>query len=532
MQSGAPPILKTPGSWEDVLSLNKESPAARALGAYLRRQRWYRDKARTRATTLVVDVIPLAQEVRLLIIQIEFASGEPSCYCVPIAFGACEQAPAMTIAEVHAAEARGFLTDATNRSEVPDALFQAIVGSRRLSGMSLEVVGLREPILRGAPRYASSEWRLLAAEQSNTCYVMGDKFILKLLRKVETGQSQEVEILRHLTAAQFAHAPRLLGHLELHGQAKPASSLGILQEFVEHRADAFLLSVQAAESFYEKATTWGGAPPSPQTTILELRDVAPPSQLEAILGDFVPSLALLGQRVAELHVALAASNQPEFLREPLDATSQRALSESLAELAERAFQGIRASHGEFRREDRELALAVLRDQAALRLKLREICNSPVVGTRIRVHGDLHLGQVLSTGRDFVILDFEGEPARSPAQRCAKRSPMADVAGMLRSLAYAAHAGAMPEGMDFIRAADSDLRSRLTEVWQKWAGAWFLRGYLQSMAGTELLPPDREQLQRLLDVHLLEKTLYETVYELENRPAWIGIPLGALRSLSR
>jgi maltose alpha-D-glucosyltransferase/alpha-amylase len=152
------------------------------------------------------------------------------------------------------------------------------------------------------------------------------------------------------------------------------------------------------------------------------------------------------------------------------------------------------------------------------------------GSRIRVHGDLHLGQILHTGKDFVILDFEGEPARTRSHRRGRRSPMADVAGMIRSFHYAAHAGMKDDHTSVVRESDRAQLEAWADVWQSWTGASYLRGYLQGMQGSGLLPDSMADRVLLLETYTMEKALYELAYELDNRPSWVATPLRGLLSI--
>ncbi len=524
------PILRTQGAWEGVLSTTKNAPIARALGAFMPEQRWYRDKTRAIKSVTVEDAIPLAKAVRLVVALVEFSSGEPSHYCIPVAFEVREDEPETAIAQLRAKGTSGYLTDAAKYSEVASALLKAITKGGRLRGRSMEIVGHPASGFGKGAAKDTLEGKLLGAEQTNTSYLYGKQFVLKLLRKVEPGQSQELEVLSHLSTNTFSHYPNLLGHLDINGETGSTGTLGILQEFVENQGDAWRLAVDAVAQFYEEAATLGPAPPLPKEPLLELRDVSPPPELEAMLGAFVPSMELLGQRTAELHVALSAADDPEFRRDTFGALSKRAFYQSIRNLAARAFDGIKAAQKSLPEEDRLLAQAALRAEKSIRARMSLIRERPLAGARIRVHGDFHLGQVLHTGKDFIILDYEGEPARSPSHRRGKRSPIADVAGMLRSFHYAAHAGMKDDHIGVVREADHEVLSGWAEVWQVWVGARFLRGYFRTIARAELLPTDSEELRLLLDAYLMEKALYEVAYELENRPSWVGIPLRALIGL--
>lgn len=524
-------ILEIQGSWGRFLSLPKDSPVARALAEYMPRQRWYRDKTRAQKSVWIEDVIPLAPAIHLLMVRVEFVVGEPSDYCVPISFRENECEPSITIAEVRATDGFGFVTDATGDAELWVALLSVFEAGGRAQGHSTEIVGWQTPLPKFGLADASPVGRLLGADQTNTSYVYDERFVLKLLRKLEPGQSQEIEVLKQLGKTSFAHVPRLLGYLEVRGLRSVAGSLGIIQEFVANQGDVWQLALDAVSDFHRRAASLARAPAFSRAKPLEISGCGEPPETEELLGAFAFQMDLLGQRTAELHIALAASDEPEFRQVPYDAPSTRDFYQSLRKLAKRAFTAIRASENSLTEEDREVTQALLRRERALLARLFRIRDCSLSGSRIRVHGDLHLGQVLYTGRDFVFVDFEGEPARSPSQRREKRSPLADVAGMLRSFHYAACSVSAALYGDSVREEERKLIQDVFEFWQDRIGARYLRGYLRTVARAKLLPEESEALKLLLDAYLMEKALYEVVYELENRPAWVGIPLRALLSLA-
>jgi maltose alpha-D-glucosyltransferase/alpha-amylase len=242
----------------------------------------------------------------------------------------------------------------------------------------------------------------------------------------------------------------------------------------------------------------------------------------------------LGERTAELHLALgSAPDDPAFAPEPFSTLYQRSLYQSMRTAAGRTLllleQRLPELAGEVR-SDAEWTLAA-RDRILARFAA--LLERKIEAVRIRCHGDYHLGQVLYTGRDFVILDFEGEPARPISERRLKRTPLRDVAGMLRSFHYAAHAALFEEakrGLAFEPALPG--LERALQSWERWASAVFLRAYLDRAraGGAGFLPAAREELALLLEVNLLEKAVYELGYELNNRPAWVRIPLAGIRQV--
>lgn len=529
-------------TWHALLetgpALSHKSPLASVLCSYIRQQRWYRDKSSRHEEVAVVEVVPLAQSVHLLVVRMTFSEGEASEYCVPVVFfkasasGENEAPPEhAVIAGVRAEGASGFLLDATNSPLVPTTLLETILNRRQISGKESALVGRPEAELAPEQRGVTRDVRPLSGEQSNTNYQFEEKYLLKLLRKLEPGTSLEIEILGHLARVCFPNAPRLLGTLELRSKSGASSSVGILQAFVQNQGDAWRLANESAALFVRTLERKGALPALPKMSVFDAQEASPPPELSASENEFFPRMELLGQRTAELHRALCFPEVPDFRPETWGEQARCAHFQTLMDLATRTFFLIRRSQDRLAPQDAELARAVLGTEQILKDKIRAIFEGQLSGALIRVHGDLHLGQVLVTADDFVFVDFEGEPARPVADRKRKRSPLADVAGMLRSFHYAAHSQFLGPDNGDLNGVNGKVARDRAEVWQFWVGARFLKGYLNEISSTGLLPSEPQEVQRLLEGHLLEKTLYEVVYELANRPAWVGIPLRALVSLN-
>ena len=392
--------------------------------------------------------------------------------------------------------------------------------------------------------------RLGSAEQSNTSILYGREFFLKLFRKLEPGENPDVEIGRFLTeVAHFPYIPPFLGEISLTLANTEKTTLALLQGLVTDARDGWEWFLdQIAEIFAHAAELSPPLEPSLEPSDPGVhREKMPP----AIFKPSRPSLdaaGLLGRRTAELHIALAAPTENEaFSAEPFT-------RDDLARDAERIEAQIKSALDLLRLEISRLD-EVAADAAALllsrRLELisraRAIASLPPGGKRIRIHGDFHLGQTLRTRGgigdaaarkgaepgDFVFLDFEGEPARPLAERRRKQSPLKDVAGMMRSFSYAAHFALNR----FLEAAGEnnvkirpDLLRAWASSWQTEASAQFLGGYRSAMGDCPGVLPAPERAQTLLDAYLLEKALYELVYELNNRPAWVGIPISGILSL--
>jgi maltose alpha-D-glucosyltransferase/alpha-amylase len=238
-------------------------------------------------------------------------------------------------------------------------------------------------------------------------------------------------------------------------------------------------------------------------------------------------MRLLGTRTAELHRVLASSDDPLFAPEPYDIMHQQSIYGSAVAHAARTFDLLRARRGKLPAELVPLADDALAREAQLDRALAQVTHRRIDVVRTRLHGDYHLGQVLWTGDDFVIIDFEGEPGRPLSQRRFKRAALRDVAGMIRSLHYAS-AAALRNGKH--RPEDRAILAPWSRAWSEWMSAAFLAGYLEVVQGSRVIPSKEPDLQLLLDFFLLEKCVYEIGYELDNRPDWVEIPLRGLLAL--
>jgi maltose alpha-D-glucosyltransferase/alpha-amylase len=225
-----------------------------------------------------------------------------------------------------------------------------------------------------------------------------------------------------------------------------------------------------------------------------------------------------------MHIALAADpNNPAFAPEPYTPDYQRAMHDSMSGLVSQAFGLLRGRAGALPVEARDEAAALISREADVQGRFQPLLERPIDAVKTRVHGDYHLGQVLFTGSDFMIIDFEGEPVRSLTERRLKHSPLKDVSGMLRSFHYAAYSGLFDHRKGGSTESNAALE-QMADAWQLWVSSTYLREYLQTAGNARFLPQNRGDLQIVLDAYLLEKAVYELIYELSNRPNWVAIPL--------
>jgi maltose alpha-D-glucosyltransferase/alpha-amylase len=268
----------------------------------------------------------------------------------------------------------------------------------------------------------------------------------------------------------------------------------------------------------------------PEKHVVDLADEEIPPQAQEIIGPYLPAAALLGQRTAELHVALASDNSdPDFAPETYTVQYRQSLYQSMRSLASKAFEILRERVEQLPENARHEATEVLAAEHRILARFRAVLDKKITALRLRVHGDYHLGQVLYTGKDFVIIDFEGEPARPISERRLKRSALRDIAGMLRSFGYAANFALRS---DTFRPEDRPALERWGRCWQLWVSVAFLKSYLTGAAQGNFLPKTRDEMKLLLDLFALEKAIYELAYELNNRPDWVDVPLQGIRDIMR
>jgi maltokinase len=445
-----------------------------ALEDWVVPQRWFGSKAREVVQLGVLDVVPLRFEPQLLVsvmVEARFAPGTHEVYQVPLAVRSAEEGFAESVIN----EAGGLtFYDALADPEQALALLELMRANARLESEHAVsefnwVEGTRDP----GP---SAVVRPMGAEQSNSSLVFDEALALKLYRRIEAGINPELELLRFLTERGFESVPALAGWYEYTGRLMEAT-LGVMQEFLPGARDGWELALEEL----------GSRPDA-----------------------FLQRVRALGEVTGRMHTALGSdSSNPAFAPEEPSSESLGLLTATIDEEIERIFLELP--------EDESVAPIAGRGEE-VREQLRLLTHVGSAGKVVRTHGDYHLGQTILAQRGWVVLDFEGEPARALTERRRKRSALRDVAGMMRSFAYAASASAILRG------------AVPPEEWEERAREEFLDAYLDA-ADPSLLPASRHGVEQLLSVFELEKAVYELRYELNNRPDWVRIPVaGILRLL--
>jgi len=380
--------------------------------------------------------------------------------------------------------------------------------------------------------------RVGSAEQSNTSIIYGRELILKLFRRLQPGENPDVEIGRFLTEiARFPHIPPFLGEISITPANGEKTTVAMLQGLVENHGDGWAWFLEQLALVFEKVPV--SAPPVETGAPSFLRAPEPMPQQAEAAGPLLEAARLLGKRTAEMHLALSShTDNPGFSPEPFTAEDLSADAERIEAQLRSTLEALRPQLANLDEATADSAALLLSRRVELLGRARSIADEKAAGLRIRIHGDFHLGQTLRTGRDgepadFVLLDFEGEPARSLAERRRKQSPLKDVAGMIRSFSYATHA-ALDRYLERSGEGSQAAASESLGAWARWlenaASAGFLASYRETIAINPALLPPVDQAQALFEAYLLEKALYELLYELNNRPAWLRIPISGILSL--
>jgi trehalose synthase-fused probable maltokinase len=493
-----------------------------ALAPYLRRQRWFGGKARDIAAARFVDWAPLPAQPRpawLAIAEVTYGDGGAERYHLPLiamsaaaAAAATRDRPDTVLAALPESDA--VVCDAIVDDAVCRLLLDAIARGDRFAACR----GAIEARLVAATLAADEEMPVvrLPGMHSNSAIAIGGRYLLKVFRRVEPGINPDVEIGEFLAHhGADVRVPALVGTIEYRTEHGATATLALVQALVASRGNAWDLALEELADYFTAARA----------------HAVPPTA--AIVGDLaersIGSMALLGRRTAELHRALAGrTHEPDFVPAHVSAADIETLVERIRAQAGAALDLLAERCAAFERETQALARRVVAERHGLLQRIAGLGRELRPFLSIRIHGDYHLGQVLRVDNDFAIIDFEGEPTRPLAERRARQSPLRDVAGMLRSLGYAAHAG-------LARATGGDPHARASLA--PWSGAWetatahaFVEGYLAAAGGGAFIPEDRVQLWLSLEMFVLEKALYELDYEMNNRPDWVSAPLSGILSL--
>ncbi|HZR46197.1 MAG TPA: maltose alpha-D-glucosyltransferase [Candidatus Manganitrophaceae bacterium] len=533
--------------WENILEGRaRETLEREILPAYIRGCRWFGGKARGIHQIKIVEAIPFGRDAsasRLLFLEVQYLEGLSETYLLPVSFASEEKSgkivsdfPEGVIARLQVGEMEGVLFDAVYDDTFRRTLLWMISRKYHTRGTGGELVAIPGKSFKelAAKIELPLASQVLKAEQSNTALLYGDKLFFKFYRRLDEGMNPDLEIGKFLTEeVAFSRVPPFAGSIEYRRGGAPPIVIGILQGYVPNQGDAWRYTVEAAGRYFERVLSIRDehpeVPKSPSSILQIAYQEIPPFLQELLGGVHLEMATLLGKRTAELHLALASNrDDPNFAPEPYTMLYQRSLYQAMQSRARQVLQLLRKNIGRFPKEVREKAEEVLSLEKEIMERFKAIYQRKLSTMKIRIHGDYHLGQVLYTGSDFSIIDFEGEPARALSERRLKRSPFRDVIGMIRSFHYKAYTTLITQA--WVRPEDVPVLEPWAELWFKYISGTFLRSYLDTAKGAPFIPKEMEEIEIILNVFLLDKALYEIAYELNNRPEWVPLPLKGIKHL--
>jgi maltose alpha-D-glucosyltransferase/alpha-amylase len=532
-------------NWNELMYSTKlEVLENEILPVYLMKMRWFGGKARSIQHIKVIEHATLSSKddaIRLLLLEVTYQDGLPDLYQLSLAFcmedegfKLMETHPKSIVSRITINEKKGVLYDAVFGKAFRQEIMQLIATNHQLKFKNsiLEFWG-NEQLKKYKKNVQDIRSKVLSAEQSNTSVTYDDQFFLKIYRKVDRSTNPDVELTRFLSEqTSFKNIPAFAGSVQWKFE-QGTIVLGMMQELVQSSGDAWTYMLNQLDNYFENVIS-----KHMQLPPMHLKNLASPDPeneflsvdfKDAIEPSLVEQIKLLAQRTGEMHMALAS--HPEintFSPEEFSLHYQRSLFSGFQSLVRSTFENLKRSIKKIQEEERTVAKELLVQEQEILSVLKRIYHKKVEAMKIRIHGDFHLGQALFTGKDFVLLDFEGEPARSYSERRLKRSPLRDVAGMLRSLHYAGYASLMRN--DRIPAADKEKLRSFAEHWYHYVSRIYVRSYLDTVNGSNFIPKNPDDLNMLLETYILEKAIYELNYELNNRPDWIGIPLRGIQTI--
>jgi maltose alpha-D-glucosyltransferase/alpha-amylase len=550
------PTLRLPQPWHQAFYRRElEVPLEAALINYLHNYPWVPPRIQS---LQIIEAMPVSDraEAHMVWLQVNPIEGEPQTYLVILSHASSDQAIHLLTDTPHAIVARLKLDDNAAEDAVdilfdamaPDVarnpslgeniftpLLQTIAQQRGLRGFAGEVIPTttdRLPDL--TPEALTSLSPVPLKEAYRNCSVVyDDQLLLKLFRRQEAGTNPDLEVRRFLSEKNYAqHIAPLAGTLEYHRPGRGAIAVGLLQVYVPDVRNSLAYTMDSLRDFYETVVTRpdeDGDVPIPPQPLLELQNIQPSALANQLIGPYLSNVELLGRSTADLHVVLASdATNPGFAPESFTTLYQRSVYQSARNLTGQTFRTLSQQVRSLDAPTQSLAHSVLEHQDAVIDHFRQILEQKITALRIRCHGNYHLRQVLYSGKDFVIIDFEGDPALPLNERRLKRSALRDVAEMLQSFSFSAEVALRREvdnGM--LRPEHLPVMQRWSQFWTRWVSATFLRSYLEVASQGEFLPRTDQELKVLLNTYLLERHIQTLAHQLNVHRECIDIALNQI-----
>ena len=534
------PIVEVAGSWEQVFQGDARAQLEEALPQWLVGRPWFMSGRRPIRTAEILEALSAGEQTIIALVRVDFADGEPETYVVPLAYATDDRgadiwarAPQAVVCHVQlqpGPEGRaGVLFDALADAAACKPLLGAILGRTRVRGAQGDLVGTTEQDL--PYDWSTLEPRVMKAEHGNGAIAFGDRLFLTMFRRVGGGTNPALEIGRALERHGTPPCtPPLVGALEYAMRRREPWTLGVVHTLVPAETDGRKYTREAVGRYLERIVTEDRdeVPPTlPERSLVRLASLDPPDEITARFGTYLETARTLGRRVGELHRALAGiTDDPAFAPEPYSAMDQRSAYQTMRNVTGRVMRALRHSLPHLPPDSALVAQELLDRQGQFYERFAPLLDRRLTAQRGRIHGDLVLARFLYTGREFFIVDFEGDRSRSLIDRRRKRSPLRDVAVTLRSF----HRVAITAMLDpaLVREGDRTLATPWADAWGSWASAAFLRCYFELTRDTPFVPEDDAETALLIDTFSIEYLLGELGAILEENPLRADVPMHGLR----
>jgi maltose alpha-D-glucosyltransferase/alpha-amylase len=522
-QEDPPPSIVLEDNWKSILQEPfRQELEKKALPRFLKNARWFRLKSAAIQSISITSSF-LVDSSYLCIVSVRYHEyNQAETYLVVLSFASqleakkiTQEAPDSIIAYLQVGGVNGIIYDGIYTDSFRKKLVNLILNHRRLKFGSEELIGypgkdLNKECIAAALSIPSL---VVKGEQSNSSFIYGQKYFLKLYRKLEEGMHPDIEMEKFLTEqANFSHIPQFAGAIEWHRQEHQPTQLAILETVVANEGTGWTFSLDSLSQYYTRLS-------------MNKHLLSPEPNIESLIGgNYLEAVKVLGERTAQMHIALSSQNSdPNFAPVPFSLLYQRSIYQGMRSKTRKIFQLLRKNLEKLDESAKPWAEEVLKNETSILDLFYQTMKAEPDIAKIRIHGDYHLGQVLYTGKDFYIIDFEGEPLATLSVRRLKRSALRDVASMLRSFHYAAYQSLYSNTL---------ISPEMSKQLEPWADAWyqhiykvFLQSYTDtiSQSAVNLVPNDPEHYRNLLKAFLLDKAIYELSYELNMRPTWTAVP---------
>ncbi len=543
------PIFVVQNNWQEILT----QPTLRTrlesiLPEYLYRRDWFMGKSRILQSVKIIEAIPIPyqhSQAIIILLQVEYTEGFPETYVLPLAYVSDNLAepfklekPQFILATVEQDAEKGILLEVGQDIDFLRLPLEMIMNSDRYSGQFGNLVATTTETLKYQDLQQRLDPHVLKGEFDNSFVVYGDRFLFKLFRRVEDGINPELEVRHFLEQKQhLEYTTPLIGGLEYRRHRGESITLGVLQAYIPDAINAWNYTLDTLRDYFDRVILQPShdlETLSSTRSFFDLYQKPIPEKILFLIGSYLTQAELLGKRTAEFHIILASDpDNPNFAPEPFSTFYQRSIYQYSRNLTGQVLLKLKKQLETLPRELKPLIQHILSDQNYILGRFQSLLNLKITALRTRCHGNYSLADVLYTGKDFIIIDFEGESYRSLSERRMKRSPLRDVAGMLQSFDFATRFALREEVQNgMIRPENLPIMEQWSQLWSNWVSAVFLNHYLETASQDSFLPQGRQELTVLLDCYLLEKAIQQLGYHLDYRPELLDLSLKRLVSVVR